>query len=143
MLFGHADTPAGMLPAQVRRSVLADLTLTFERNLWGQATGAQGTFAFYPDGRPVAGSAVSYRRIRHGGRELLAGIMTGSWTLPEARGRGAFGQAIEESRRLVASHGGEALLAFVEPDSRGREVRVEPVPEGICVYSYDTQHRAR
>jgi hypothetical protein len=25
-----------------------DLTLTFERNLWGQATGAQGTFSFDP-----------------------------------------------------------------------------------------------
>lgn len=32
VLFGHADTPAGMLPAQVRRSVLADLTLPLERN---------------------------------------------------------------------------------------------------------------
>lgn len=32
VLFGHADTPAGMLPAQIRRAVLADLTLPLERN---------------------------------------------------------------------------------------------------------------
>ncbi len=32
VLFGHADTPAGMLPASIRRAVLADLTLPLERN---------------------------------------------------------------------------------------------------------------
>lgn len=32
LLFGHADTPAGLLPAPVRRAVLADLTLPLERN---------------------------------------------------------------------------------------------------------------
>lgn len=68
----------------------------------------------------VAGSAVSYRRVRHAGGEFLAGIMTGSWTLPEARGQGAFARAIEESRRLVAGHGGTALLAFVTHDNASR-----------------------
>lgn len=32
VLFGHADTPAGMLPATIGRAVLADLTLPLERN---------------------------------------------------------------------------------------------------------------
>lgn len=32
VLFGHADTPAGLLPAPIRRAVLADLTLPLERN---------------------------------------------------------------------------------------------------------------
>ena len=32
VLFGHAETPAGLLPAKMRRQVLADLTLPLERN---------------------------------------------------------------------------------------------------------------
>lgn len=62
----------------------------------------------------IAGSAVSYRRVRtRQGREGLVGIMTGSWTLPAARGRGAFTRIIDESVRLTRQHGGAALLAFV------------------------------
>lgn len=62
----------------------------------------------------IAGSAVSYRRIRtHRGPGALVGIMTGSWTLPAARGRGAFTRIIEESVALTRAHGGAVLLAFV------------------------------
>jgi hypothetical protein len=62
----------------------------------------------------LAGSAVSYRTLRLAdGRSTLVGIMTGSWTLPAARGKGAFTQIVEESVRLTRAHGGALLLAFV------------------------------
>ena len=68
----------------------------------------------------VAGSAVSYRIVRFEGIESLVGVMTGSWTLPAARGRGAFSQVIDESRRLVASRGGDTLIAFVTQENASR-----------------------
>jgi len=71
-------------------------------------------------GKIVAGSAVSYRIVRDRGDELLVGIMTGSWTLPEARGRGAFSRVIDESRKLVASRKGSLLIAFVTQDNPSR-----------------------
>jgi hypothetical protein len=43
--------------------------------------------------------------------------MTGSWTLPEARGRGCFATVIEESVALTRLQGGVALLAFVTEDN--------------------------
>jgi hypothetical protein len=46
--------------------------------------------------------------------------MSGSWTLPEARGRGAFSQMIEESSRLVVARGGTTLIAFVTKDNASR-----------------------
>lgn len=68
----------------------------------------------------VAGSAVSYRKVRFGDDELQIGIMTGSWTVPEARGRGAFSQVIDESRYLVTARGASMLIAFVTQDNASR-----------------------
>lgn len=65
---------------------------------------APGMMSLWVDGRAVAGSAISYRRVAvRGGAEVTAGIMTGSWTLPEARGAGAFTRLIAASREQVAS----------------------------------------
>jgi hypothetical protein len=65
-------------------------------------------------GGAVAGTANTYRRIRlPNGQTLVAGIMTGSWTLPESRGLGAFTRLIGDSRDLAASRGAGLLLAFV------------------------------
>jgi hypothetical protein len=61
----------------------------------------------------LAGSAVTYWRVRIGARTPTVGIMTGSWTLPASRGRGCFTRIIDLSRKAVAKRGGEALLAFV------------------------------
>lgn len=44
---------------------------------------------------------------------MLAGIMTGSWTLPEARGRHYFSRMIEQSVSQTKRQGGALLLAFV------------------------------
>ena len=71
-------------------------------------------------GRIVAGSAVSYRTVRDRDDEFLIGIMSGSWTLPEARGRGVFSRVIGESRRLVTSRDGTVLIAFVTHDNASR-----------------------
>jgi hypothetical protein len=72
----------------------------------------------FVDGRAVAGNAVSYRRVAvRGGAELTAGIVTGSWTLPEARGAGAFRRLLAASREQIASRGGALLLAFVRAEN--------------------------
>ncbi len=63
-------------------------------------------------GQWVAGTAISYRTMRSGGQRWLAGVMTGSWTLPAARGQGIFPRFIEETRARVAHHGGVAVLGF-------------------------------
>jgi GNAT superfamily N-acetyltransferase len=69
-------------------------------------------------GADIAGSGINYRQVLlpHGGA-VTAGIMTGSWTLPAARGRGCFSRMIEESIRLTADRGGALLLAFVTEDN--------------------------
>jgi Acetyltransferase (GNAT) domain len=70
------------------------------------------------DGRAVAGNAVSYRRVAiRGGAEVTAGIVSGSWTLPEARGAGAFKRLIAASREQIASRGGALLLGFVRAEN--------------------------
>lgn len=63
-------------------------------------------------GEWLAGSGISYREIRSGGERVLAGVMTGSWTLPEARGKGLFPAFIQRTRERVAHHGGAAVLGF-------------------------------
>jgi ribosomal protein S18 acetylase RimI-like enzyme len=65
-------------------------------------------------GSAIAGSAITYRRIgAPGGDGPIAAIMTGSWTLPEARGAGAFTRMIQESVDVAAARGAAVLLAFV------------------------------
>jgi hypothetical protein len=96
------------------------------------------------NGELLAGSAVTYRTLTTGSRKMLVGIMTGSWTLPEARGRGCFGKIIEESVLMTTSHGGGALLAFVTQDNasyrrlRDAGSRLFPTtyvfsPEGVSI----------
>lgn len=69
-------------------------------------------------GAEIAGSSVSYRRVLlRNGAAITAGIMTGSWTLPEARGKGCFSRIIQESIRITEQRGGALLLAFVTHDN--------------------------
>jgi GNAT superfamily N-acetyltransferase len=73
-------------------------------------------------GRTVAGSAIVYRTIRHPDGALQRGaIMTASWTLPAARGRGAFTRMIEATCD-VARERNVTVLGFgrVENASRRR-----------------------
>jgi GNAT superfamily N-acetyltransferase len=64
-----------------------------------------------------AGSAVTYRNVSNGTR---AAIMTGSWTLPEARGRGHFSRMIDESLDIARSRDAAMLLAFVTATNPSR-----------------------
>jgi hypothetical protein len=62
----------------------------------------------------LAGSGVSYRKVTlDNSNSVLVGIMTGSWTLPEARGHGCFTQIITESMELCRRQDADYLLAFV------------------------------
>ena len=73
------------------------------------------------DGVPIGGSGVTYREVRlKNGAIVPVGIMTGSWTLPPARGKGVFGRIIEESRELCLRKGCGFLLAFVTHDNPSR-----------------------
>lgn len=98
---------------------------------WGGQEMAQWVFrrAIGPDpfpdvlvlrenGRLLAGSAVSYRSVAlPNGNLVRAGIMTGSWTLPDARGRGCFSRIIEESVAITRKREGALLLAFVTEEN--------------------------
>lgn len=61
----------------------------------------------------VAGSAVTYRKAKLGKSIINVGIMTGSWTIPEARGQGCFTKIIEESLSLASRKKAALLLAFL------------------------------
>ena len=62
----------------------------------------------------IAGSAVTYRKLKLADKSIVdIGIMTGSWTLPEARGKGCFSQIIEESKIICSKNKVSYLTAFV------------------------------
>lgn len=64
--------------------------------------------------QPLAGSAITYRKIvNDAGIEQQIGIMTGSWTLPEARGKGCFTKMIEVSKKVCLEKNVHHLTAFV------------------------------
>jgi len=66
------------------------------------------------DNEMIAGSAISYRQIRwRDGKIYQIGIMTGSWTLPAARGMGCFTKMIEISKEICKEKQVEFLTAFV------------------------------
>lgn len=69
------------------------------------------------DGVWIAGSGVSWRQVAGVGH---VGIMTGSWTLPAARGQGCFSTFIRESSAMVSQSGGVALLSFVTATNPSR-----------------------
>lgn len=69
----------------------------------------------------LAGSAVSWRSLaRPDGGSAPVGIMTGSWTLPAARGRGCFARVIQLSREACVRRGAALLLAFVTETNASR-----------------------
>ncbi len=75
-------------------------------------------FLLREEGNLLAGSAVSYRTLSlPNGSAIRVGIMTGSWTLEAARGRGCFSRVIQESIRITREREGALLLAFVTHDN--------------------------
>lgn len=73
------------------------------------------------EGRWLAGSAVTHRLVRApSGAVEAAGIMTSSWTVPAARGRGCLTNLVEWSRELVRTRGSDLLLAFMTDTNASR-----------------------
>jgi GNAT superfamily N-acetyltransferase len=88
------------------------------------------------DGELVAGSAVVWRQLDLEGAREKIGIMSGSWTLPAARGKGFFSQMIETSLQICREEGATRLLAFVTEDNASRR-RLEAagsqmIPSNYC-----------
>jgi len=70
----------------------------------------------------VAGTAVSYRRLAMaGGREEVAGVITGAWTAPQYRRQGCFSTLIERAREVAGRRGASMLLAFSSTDPSSRD----------------------
>lgn len=66
------------------------------------------------EGDVIAGSAVTYRKLhKPSGGAMDIGIMTGSWTLPKARGKGCFSKIISLSQELAHKKNVPYLTAFV------------------------------
>ena len=66
------------------------------------------------EGEVIAGSSITYRTVTTpNGLVVNFGIMTGSWTLPNARGKGCFSQIISESKRICFAKNVPYLTAFV------------------------------
>lgn len=76
-------------------------------------------------GRLIAGSAVTYRRLRRGdGEEVRVAIMTGSWTLPAERQRGFFSRMISAMLDLARDRGASMLHGFGRTENASRR-RIE------------------
>jgi len=62
----------------------------------------------------IAGSAINYRTFElSSGSRCFTGIVTTSWTLPEARGKGCFSALYERSVTLSSSRGAALLFGYV------------------------------
>lgn len=66
------------------------------------------------DGVIVAGLAVAYRLIgRDDEPHELVSVLSGAWTLPEARGQGQFGRLLDRAAEVARERGATIALAFV------------------------------
>jgi len=70
---------------------------------------------FLMDESGDAGSALTHRNVALAGESttIRVAIMTGSWTLPAARGRGLFSRMIDRSQEVARTRDARLLLAFV------------------------------
>lgn len=69
----------------------------------------------------IAGSGISWRGVAtHDGAPGQVGIMTGSWTLPAARGKGCFTRFVRASAQATAARNADCLLAFVTENNASR-----------------------
>lgn len=73
----------------------------------------------------VAGSALTYRTLElTDGSRVRAAIMTGSWTLPAARGRGAFTRLATASLETAHEREASMMLGFVTAVNASRRALV-------------------
>ncbi len=77
---------------------------------------------FVEEGRPVAGAGVVYRTLELAdGRRTRVAVMSGAWTLPEARGRGAFTRLIAATCEAGAARGASLFVGFVTEGNVSRK----------------------
>lgn len=84
--------------------------------VFGEAVGslAPDLFTIEDEGADIAGSALTYRKLRIPGKEDAGmGVMTGSWTLPASRGKGCFTEIIRYSKKKIQERKVDYLTAFV------------------------------
>lgn len=135
-------------PAGVADEYLAGLNACFQP--WGDARAfdwyfrrattyqAPDLIVITREERLIAGSGVTYRALAlPGDSRIDIGIMTGSWTLPEARGQGCFTRIIGTSLALTAARNGTLLLAFVTEDNRSCDILARAgatlIPSSYCI----------
>lgn len=110
--------------ATIRAACLAGLNQCFPG--WGNAAQFDWCYRRPSDPRPadilvaqddgniVAGLAVVYRQIgRDNEPPELVGVLSGAWTLREARGQGHFGRLIDRAAEVARERGATTALAFV------------------------------
>jgi hypothetical protein len=107
-------------------------------------------FLIEEDRNIIAGSALTYRYIQFpGGKKCVIGTMTGSWTLPQARGKGCFTEIIRYSGNLIAEHDYDFLTAYVtEQNASYRRLKSEGsylintyyVRSGVNAHTVTTLH---
>ena len=79
---------------------------------------AADILVFREGGKLTSGSGITYRRLRlPDDEEIGVGIITGSWTLPQHRGKGLFSRIVESSVEQAERKGAKLLLAFVTADN--------------------------
>ena len=115
-------------PPGVDETILMGLNEAFPG--WGDA----GRYAWYFSARPpfstpdllvasldgsiVGATGITFRHTAMGpGSPELVGILTGSWTRRQFRGRGVFRHLVDEAFARVFERGGRALLGFVRNTS--------------------------
>lgn len=129
---------------EVRASYLAGLNHCFPG--WGGRAHFDWCYGRPDDPRPadilvaeftgeiVAGLAIVYRWIgRDEEPRELVGLMSGAWTLPNARGQGLFGCLLDRAAVIARARGASMALAFVtgERGSVGQlKARSERVIDG-------------
>ena len=82
----------------------------FERRLGGRKP---DIMLLRKEGDVLGGSAVTYRHAMLNNVMVRIAVMTGSWTLPEARNQGCFTMMVDESLSLAKKAGAALLMAFV------------------------------
>lgn len=91
----------------------------FERPTTGRAPDVVTLVS--PDGRALAGITLVYRSVRLDRTTAVVGaIIAGAWTLPEARGTGAFARLVREGHDVAVGTGADVSLGFVTAGNASR-----------------------
>jgi hypothetical protein len=101
----------------------------------------------YDQNEPVAGSAVTFHVLECNSQRNVAGIMSGSWTLPAWRRKGCLTAFIHESFRVVQEVGANVLFGVMMETNpsyrRWEKVADFLVPSHYCFYEPQDEEAAQ